>query len=71
MTMFYHLLIAVGGVVGLVLVWAGVQAIVRRESPEAGDSDVLACRSCDPDRRAHCSMHEPDPEQCAAPTELS
>jgi hypothetical protein len=45
--MLYHLLIAVVGVVGLVLVWVAVQAIVRRQSPElARHCDVLECKMC-------------------------
>jgi hypothetical protein len=45
--MFYHLAIAVAGVVGLMGVWIGVQALIRRESPNMpADADVLACRSC-------------------------
>ncbi len=45
--MIYHLLVAVGGVVGLMTAWLAVQSLKRRSDPDlrAGD-DVLACATC-------------------------
>jgi hypothetical protein len=59
--MLYHMLVAVIGVVGLMGIWLGVQALVRREGPEFGpESDVLACKSCHtPDACGHCA-HNPE-----------
>ncbi len=63
MTIVYHMLIAGAGVVGLMLLWVAVQAVVRRQSPGmTGDEDVLACRSCGtPDACGECAhAHRPD-----------
>ncbi len=62
--MFYHLLIAVIGVVGLIGIWVGVQTLVRRGSPEMGhDTDVLACRSCGTHDGCHgCAQHKDNQE---------
>ncbi|MDH3215136.1 MAG: hypothetical protein OEN01_02450 [Candidatus Krumholzibacteria bacterium] len=55
--MFYHLLIAVVGIVVLGVVWLGVQALLRRHSPElAAGSDVLACKMCGPAGSCHCGL---------------
>ncbi|UCG52223.1 MAG: hypothetical protein JSW58_01315 [Candidatus Latescibacterota bacterium] len=62
--MLYHLLVAVIGVVGLVGVWLGVQALARRGGPEFGpESDVLACKTCHtPDACDHC-VYNPDTDR--------
>lgn len=47
MNVIYHLLIACSSVAVMAALWVGVQALVRRGSPELGeDEDVLACRTC-------------------------
>ncbi len=62
--MFYHLLVAVAGVVGLIGLWVVVQALVRHESPEmAHDTDVLACRSCGTADGCHGCSHSNDKPQ--------
>jgi hypothetical protein len=56
---FYHLLIAVGGVVALVGVWIAVQNLVRRESPELPETaDVMACGMCGPNGECYCGLRE-------------
>jgi hypothetical protein len=55
--MFYHLLIAVIGIVSLVCIWVAIQALVRRQSPELRDeSDVLACSICGSDGTCFCGL---------------
>ncbi len=45
--MLYHLAIAVGGLLVLIIIWTTVQSLVRRQSPRPGDDgDVLACNIC-------------------------
>lgn len=59
--MLHHLLIAVGGVVGLFALWLGVQAAARHQARGAGECegpDVTACRSCAPERASRCSMRK-------------
>lgn len=55
--MLTHLIVASVITVTLVLVWAAVQALVRRHSPDmdAGD-DVLACRMCRADGSCQCGL---------------
>lgn len=55
--MFYHLLVAVVVIVALIGGWMAVQALARRQSPDPCDEpDVLACKTCAPERAGHCSM---------------
>jgi len=45
--MVYHLLVATGGMIGLVIAWVAVQGLKRRTDPELGaGDDVLACAAC-------------------------
>lgn len=55
--MMYHILVAVVGIVLLSVLWIGVQALVRKQSPGLPeDADVLACTLCDPDGTCHCGI---------------
>jgi hypothetical protein len=51
--MLHNLVIAIGGTVGLMVVWIAIQGLKRRSDPafHAGD-DVLACGDC---ARGSCS----------------
>jgi hypothetical protein len=54
---FYHLLVAVVGIVGLTGIWVGVQALARKQSPERYErDDVLACSTCDASCKCQCGM---------------
>ncbi|MCB2153252.1 hypothetical protein KQI84_00070 [bacterium] len=55
--MIYHLLIAVGTIVGLSLLWLGVMTVLRKQNPELpAGADIIGDRS-------HC--HENNCEGCA------
>ena len=57
--MVYHLLIALSGIVIMVLLWVGVQALVRRQAPEiAADEDVLRCGMCGVDGTCLCGLRQ-------------
>jgi len=59
--MMQDLLVAVVGIIGLIAVWVFVQGLARRHLIDACDGpDVLACKSCDPDRACSCSMFHSD-----------
>jgi hypothetical protein len=61
----YHLLIAVAGVVGLMALWLGVQALGRRGAGQCDGPDRAACGACAPERAGYCNMKvvETDTEQ--------
>jgi hypothetical protein len=53
----HHLLIAASGIVALVVGWAAVQGLVRRESPEMDrETDVLSCGLCGTGGRCVCGL---------------
>lgn len=57
MGLFYHLLIASAGIVALSIAWIAVQALARRQSPEACDGpEVRLCNSCASERAERCGI---------------
>ena len=61
--MLYHLFIAVVGILGLLTVWLGIQALARhRGAGHCDGPDPLACRGCAPDRARSCHLRRDDPD---------
>jgi hypothetical protein len=56
MTMWYHLIIAIVGVVALSVGWMGVQALERAVKRMPRGSDVLACWMCEGRGGCHCAL---------------
>ena len=56
--MLNHLLIAVGGIVGLMLAWLAVQGLKRRSDPHHAGQDVLACHTCGVHTCTGCALHD-------------
>jgi hypothetical protein len=47
LNLWYHLVIALAGLAGLIIVWLIVQSLARSQiPPDAEERDVLACSSC-------------------------
>ena len=61
MTVLNHLLVAIGGVVGLMLAWLAVQSLKRRSDPSIGaDEDVLFCGTCGANSCGGCLLEHSD-----------
>ena len=56
--MLYHLVTAVGAIVGLGLAWLGIQTLARRPAASAGEPDTLACAFCDGQGGCHCGLRK-------------
>jgi hypothetical protein len=56
--MLNHLISAVGGIVGLMLVWLAIQTLKHRSDPD-GD-DVLSCGTCGAHSCAGCALDHAD-----------
>jgi hypothetical protein len=54
---WYHLLIAAGGVVGLLAIWLGVQSLARRHAgDECEGPERTRCDACPSERAGSCGM---------------
>jgi hypothetical protein len=54
--LLYHLFAAGVGIIALLGLWLGVQALARRQTGECDGPDRVACDACAPERAGHCSM---------------
>lgn len=56
--MLHQLAVATAVVIGLMLFWVGVQALVRKRSGRGPDEDVLACTLCSAGGWCICGLRE-------------
>jgi len=54
--MVHNLVIAVLAVVGLAVLWVGVQALERTLKHLSRDADVLSCWMCEGRGSCHCAL---------------